>query len=1549
MKKLDVIVPVYNEIENVSELVRRVDQSLRTAKINYNIIFVDDNSTDGTREEIKKYINKYPITLHVKRGEKGKAYSVLEGSKLSDSEYVAMIDGDLQYPPEELPKMLELAEIHGVVVANRKSHETNFLRKIGSKANAFLFGKLLLGLNCDTQSGLKVFRREIITHLDESDVTPWTLDMPLLHTAIEIGYSIGCTEIVFNERLHGESKVNFIKTSVEIAKRAVGLKVKRKKVYKIDSENGGSLGAGYIHKKRRFITHTNLPYENSALKTFEVWQKSFLILLLLLFVLGLIINAKFTAILFIAILTAIYFVDAVFSGFVLIKSLHFPPELKSTDEELEKLDNKKLPTYTILCPLYKEGKVLPHFLENIKKIDWPKNKLDVLLLLEEDDKETQEVAKKLDLPSYVKVLVVPDSQPKTKPKACNYGLIHAKGDYVVIYDAEDRPDPLQLKKAYLGFQKVDPKTICLQSKLNYYNPNHNLLTRLFTAEYSLWFDVILPGLQSIDTHIPLGGTSNHFRTKDLVGIHAWDPFNVTEDCDLGVRIFKNGYKTAIIDSVTLEEANSNVKNWLRQRSRWIKGYLQTYLVHMKHPIQFIKQNGIHALLFQLVIGMRMTFMIINPILWVTTIAYFAARAYVGPTIEALYPAPVFYAAVFSLIFGNFMYLYNYMIGAAKREHFGVIKYVFFIPFYWVLTSVSACIAFYQLIVKPHYWEKTHHGLHLKADKKTEIKEKIVYPSRFARFTSSEYFGGSALIFASGVGSFFNFAYNAYLGRALSVEEFGLVSLISNFFALAGVVVNALGRTVTYKTAYLLGEHKKPVKEFLRSIFKGSFIVSILVVGLWLMSIPLLMEFFHSEDALPFLLFTPFWVVSFVGAVNSGFLSGNLKFLFLAFVAVVESVTKLVAAIVLTELGLTAWVYVAIPASAAASFLLGVFAVSRIKTTPIQGNLEKVKSFPKGFFASSVLTRLSIVAVLSLDVIMAKHYLPPKQAGEYALLSFAGKIVFFLGSLFSQFIVPLVSKAEGEKADSRKTITRLIFAIIFAGSIGFVGVGVLGQYTVPILFGSKSIPIVPYLVPFSFAMLCFTIASGVVSYNQVRGKHIFPVIGFAVAILEVYAIAMTHSTIEEISRMVFAVGIFYLSVVLIAHIIYEPLRIVYWNIRYLAGIFTRIPEKRKSKDGLRILALNWYDTRHVWGGGAEVYLQEVSKRWVKQGHQVTVFCGNDGHSPRYEVVDGVQVIRRGGLYTVAVWAFLYYVLRFIGRYDVIVDVPKGVPFFAPLYVRKPIICLIHHVHQDMFRENLKFPLRQISMFLEAKLMPLVYRKTKVVAVSESSRDAVRNVGMSIDREIDIATPGISIKKISIKKTNNPTIVSIGRLRSYKRIDILIHAMKDVVKKYPDAKLFIGGKGEDEERLKLITRSFSLENSVIFLGELSEEDKSRTFSKSWLSVQPSTSEGWGITVIEANACGTPVVASNVDGLRDSVVDGQTGILFPPCDVSTLSKVLIQLIEDKKYLKELSDNAYVWSKQFTWDVTSKKILSVLKRECGLIRDYDISQKMAVVEKRA
>ncbi|MBI4034857.1 MAG: glycosyltransferase, partial [Candidatus Chisholmbacteria bacterium] len=709
---ISIIIPARNEEKALAVLVQRIHAAV-FYKMSYEIIYVDDRSSDGSLRLMERLAKYYPIRIHEKRGKRGKAYSILEGAQLARNEWLVMIDADLQYPPEAIPAMVEKMEKHGVVVANRKQYKGSLVRRLLSRANSLVFGKVLFGLSCDIQSGLKLFRKDILEHVDSSLVRAWALDLPLLSAAREIGYSIGSVDISFEIRKNGASKINLTKTAWEIATGAVATWLNVKPVYTLrPSHESSMIGAGVAHRRKRFITHSTLPHQVSAMVTFTFWQQVALVAMVTVVALGLALNTAQTAIVVVAILSAIYFFDVLFNLFLVLRSLHRPPDIRVSDEELENIDNSILPFYSILCPLYREPHVVGQFLQAIAHLDWPKSRLDVMLLLEQDDTETIEKVQKLDIPSYVRVLVVPDSAPKTKPKACNWGLAHAKGEYVVIYDAEDIPDPKQLKTAYLAFAKAPAKTVCLQAKLNFYNPHHNLLTRLFTAEYSLWFDVVLTGLQSIETSIPLGGTSNHFKAEILKKLHGWDAFNVTEDCDLGARLFTAGYKTAVIDSVTLEEANSKFINWLRQRSRWIKGYIQTYLVHMRNPIRFTAKHREHSLFFQLVVGGKIAFMFINPFLWLATISYFTLYALVGPTIESLYPTIVFYMAVTSLVFGNFLFIYYYMIGAARHGHWDIIKYVYLVPFYWLMVSTGAVIALVQLIVKPHYWEKTHHGFHL---------------------------------------------------------------------------------------------------------------------------------------------------------------------------------------------------------------------------------------------------------------------------------------------------------------------------------------------------------------------------------------------------------------------------------------------------------------------------------------------------------------------------------------------------------------------------------------------------------------------------------------------------------------------------------------------------------------------------------------------------------------------------------------------------------------------------------------------------------------------
>jgi cellulose synthase/poly-beta-1,6-N-acetylglucosamine synthase-like glycosyltransferase len=411
----------------------------------------------------------------------------------------------------------------------------------------------------------------------------------------------------------------------------------------------------------------------------------------------------------VAVATIIY-VAVIAFRLMLVLAAQDAPVMRFTREELDVVPAASLPWYSILVPLYREEKVLPALLAKLAALDYPADRLQVLLLIEEDDKLTRAALDQITLDSRFEVVLIPPSQPRTKPKACNVGLRHARGEFVVIFDAEDRPEPDQLRKGAAAFRSLPSWVVCVQAELQYWNPWTNWLTRCFAAEYALNFSLVLRGLDRFRMPIPLGGTSNHFRTEALRELGAWDPHNVTEDADLGMRIARRGWAVQMMVSVTEEEANSQVGNWIRQRSRWIKGYFQTWLVHMRSPWQLWRELGPRQFLaFQLTLGFAGLTGLLNPIFWALTIVYLID----GPArISPLFPSVILYLGVASMLLGNLLMIYSMMAGCMHRGLYAAMRSMLAIPLYWVLMSVASYKALVQLLrpSRRHYWELTEHGL-----------------------------------------------------------------------------------------------------------------------------------------------------------------------------------------------------------------------------------------------------------------------------------------------------------------------------------------------------------------------------------------------------------------------------------------------------------------------------------------------------------------------------------------------------------------------------------------------------------------------------------------------------------------------------------------------------------------------------------------------------------------------------------------------------------------------------------------------------------------------
>lgn len=376
-------------------------------------------------------------------------------------------------------------------------------------------------------------------------------------------------------------------------------------------------------------------------------------------------------------------------------------------------DQGSVPIYTILCPLYREANVVPDLLAALARLNYPVDHLDIKLLVEGDDVDTIAAALALSGAPHIEVVVIPACAPRTKPKALNVGLSRARGEFVVVYDAEDRPHPQQLRAALAAFEDGGESLACVQAPLAIDNADASWISRQFAAEYAIQFREILPFLASIGAPLPLGGTSNHFRTDLLRQVGGWDPYNVTEDADLGFRLSRDGYRADVIGPPTMEEAPVTLGAWLNQRTRWIKGHLQTWLVLMRDPILTAREMGLR------------TFAIMQLVFSTGLIAAFAHGPLAFIVLVALLtPYDLLTAADFALaIAGYSVALFASLTACALSGSLSHARAALTMPLYWPLASIAAYRALFELFIRPHHWAKTTHGVSIRQPFHVPISEK----------------------------------------------------------------------------------------------------------------------------------------------------------------------------------------------------------------------------------------------------------------------------------------------------------------------------------------------------------------------------------------------------------------------------------------------------------------------------------------------------------------------------------------------------------------------------------------------------------------------------------------------------------------------------------------------------------------------------------------------------------------------------------------------------------------------------------------------------------
>ncbi|NNK77085.1 MAG: glycosyltransferase [Litoreibacter sp.] len=367
-----------------------------------------------------------------------------------------------------------------------------------------------------------------------------------------------------------------------------------------------------------------------------------------------------------------------------------------------------LPKISILVPLFREEDIASALVRRLEQINYPRALLEICLVVEADDAVTRKALRVDTLPGWMRVIRVPLGALKTKPRAMNYALDFTTGTIIGVYDAEDAPDPGQLHQVARRFATAGPELVCLQGILGFYNTHTNWLSRCFAFEYAGWFRVMMPGLQKLGLALPLGGTTLFFRREALTELGAWDAHNVTEDADLGMRLARHGYRCEMMPTVTLEEANSRLWPWIRQRSRWLKGFAVTWRVHMRSPGRLLRDLGVRKFLgLQIVLFGAVAAFVLAPLLWWNLIAYLTGLP--NPVADLIGKS---WTGLLSSVFiaSECISMSIYLMARSDLDQRPHPFWLLTMPVYFIFATVAALKGLLELLFIPFYWDKTPHGM-----------------------------------------------------------------------------------------------------------------------------------------------------------------------------------------------------------------------------------------------------------------------------------------------------------------------------------------------------------------------------------------------------------------------------------------------------------------------------------------------------------------------------------------------------------------------------------------------------------------------------------------------------------------------------------------------------------------------------------------------------------------------------------------------------------------------------------------------------------------------
>jgi glycosyltransferase involved in cell wall biosynthesis len=626
------------------------------------------------------------------------------------------------------------------------------------------------------------------------------------------------------------------------------------------------------------------------------------------------------------------------------------------------------------------------------------------------------------------------------------------------------------------------------------------------------------------------------------------------------------------------------------------------------------------------------------------------------------------------------------------------------------------------------------------------------------------------------------------------------------------------------------------------------------------------------------------------AWNRGALAGLGRFAFVGASFIVDGFARLGLAVLFVALGLGL-------EGASAGLALGLI-LALLFTEIAAPRVAPSAREPLGREVWPALIGLLALGVMQIADVFAIRLANPGEAGPYVAAASLARLAFF-----SQMPAAAYALRRAAVEGPRRAMSRTLVLAIVPGALAIGVIQLFPHYLLRIAYGGRYLESAGTLRILGAAMLLGGLATVAAQLLMGAGSTVW-----VWSVVPVSAIGT--AAIIGLANAPTSVAIFSLAI--------QGTALLAAGIPALAAARARAPGPE------RLLILNWRDTQHPQGGGSEVYVEQIARRLAAEGREVTVFCGAYLGAPSEEMSGGVRFIRRGGWRTVYVWAFLYHLFDRFGPHDVVVDVKNGIPFFAPLYCRRPVVSLVHHVHREQWGMNFSSGWARFGWWVESGLSPRVYARSRHIVVSEATRQEVAALGIPI-ASIDIVHNGAEPTMPTSPKADAPTILSLGRLVPHKRVEFVLDAAAKLRKDVPDLRVVVAGHGPWHPRLVAHADRLGIADAVTFAGWVDEGTKLQLLQGAWVLGMPSVKEGWGLAVMEAAACGVPAVAFRVGGLEESIEDGRTGLLVD--DKEAFTEALRRLLLDRALRERLGAEAARRARAYSWERTAERFDVVLR----------------------